>query len=339
MFKNYLYVSGTTKTLRDYFDYFAGKTLEYSPNATKVLDIACNDGTLLEYFKTKGHSLVAGMDPANNLLNAKKRRNLNIEVNYFNLETVKKKFFDKKFDLIFARNVIAHFQDPNNLFEGAKYISKKNSVLIIEVPHLLTIFNKNQYDNIFHEHVGYHSLISVNKIAENFGFKLFDCEIIESQGKSLRCFYIYNKKIKDNRKIQLIIEKEKKILKHSTWKNFNKNIYSHKKKLFNLIKSLKIKNKTISAYGASGKGQSLLQICDIDHKYLDFIYDKSKKKIGKFLSYGKLKIKSPKEINYDKPDYILLLSWNLKNEIIKQEKKYLSNGGKFIIPFPHPKII
>lgn len=315
------------------------KNKKYIKKKSSVFEIACNDGTLLKYFKGNGYSFVAGMDPAKNLLNTKKKRELNIVVDYFNPKSVKKKFYGKKYDLILARNVIAHFQDPNNLFDGARYISNKNSVLIVEVPHLLTIFNENQYDNIFHEHAGYHSLISINKIAEKFDFKLFDCEIIESQGKSLRCFYIYNKKVKANKKIQLILKKEKKLFKHSTWKIFNKNINSHKKKLFDLIKNLKDRNKKISAYGASGKGQSLLQICQIDHKYLDFVYDKSKKKIGKFLPSGKLKIKNPKEIFYDKPDYILLLSWNLIDEIMKQEKKYLNNGGKFIVPFPHPKII
>lgn len=307
-------------------------------NKSSLFEIACNDGTLLKHFKKLNVS-VAGMDPAENLLNKKTKNQLNIATDFFDEKSVKKNFFNKQFDFIVARNVFAHVNNPNQLFQGTEKLSKIGSIFVIEVPHLLTIYEENQYDNIFHEHVGYHSLDSLIRMAINHNFYPVDCDIIDSQGKSLRVFFTYKKKVKKNLKIEEILSAEKKLFKKKTWDSFAKQVLSHKTKMKEIISKLKEKGKKISAYGASGKGQSLLQICGLDQNYLDFIYDKSEKKKNKYSPYGKIKIKGPSDIMKDNPDYILLLSWNIQKEILIQEKEFLRKGGKFIIPFPNPKII
>ena len=218
------------------------------------------------------------MDPAENLLNKKTKNHLNIATDFFDEKSVKKNFFNKQFDFIVARNVFAHVNNPNQLFQGTEKLSKIGSIFVIEVPHLLTIYEENQYDNIFHEHVGYHSLDSLIRMAINHNFYPVDCDIIDSQGKSLRVFFTYKKKVKKNLKIEKILSAEKKLFKKKTWDSFAKQVLSHKTKMKEIISKLKEKGKKISAYGASGKGQSLLQICGLDQNYLDFIYDKSEKK-------------------------------------------------------------
>ena len=262
------------------------------------------------------------MDPAKNLLNKNIKKKYTIINDFFNSKNASKYFNYNKFDFIIARNVLAHVEDPNEIIAGAKNISKEGSILVIEVPHLLTIYEENQYDNIFHEHVGYHSLHSINQLAEKFNFKIFDCKIIESQGKTIRCFYKYTfKNIKKSSSVNSILKSEKKLLNKETWLRFSKKIKKHKLLMKELISKLKNKNKNISAYGASGKGQSLLQICKLNDKFLDYIFDKSKLKINKYSPYGKIKILDQSKINLYKPDYLLLLTWNLRKEIISQEKK------------------
>jgi SAM-dependent methyltransferase len=307
---------------------------------SKVFEIACNDASLLKYFFKKNGCFVSGIDPAKNLLNKNIKKKFRVINDFFNIENSSKFYKNSKFDYIIARNVLAHVEDPNEIFGGAKNISKEGTFFVIEVPHLLTIYDENQYDNIFHEHVGYHSLHSLDMLASKYNFQLYDCEIIESQGKSIRCFYKYSVNKVTKTKMAIEIKKsEKKLLTKQTWLRFAHKIKKHNTKMRKLFQSIKNKGKNISAYGASGKGQSLLQICKLNEKYIDYIYDKSELKINKFSPYGKIKIINPAKINFHKPDYLLLLTWNLEKEIINQENEFVSKGGKFIIPFPSPKII
>jgi len=340
MFKNYLWETGVSKT-----NIILIKNLLYKLNKKyqlnskkKLFEIAANDGTLLKITKKKYRSFVSGIDPAKNL--TKKNRKLNVITNYFDTSATKE--INKKyglFDFIIARNVLAHVPKPNEIFSNANALLNKTGIFVIEVPSLKTIFEENQYDNIFHEHIGFHSLNSINLLCNQNEMKIVDFEEIDSQGKSIRC-YIANKSnpIKISKKINLFLKKEYFLQKLNTWKKFKKKINLHKKKLRRIILNIKKSNQSISAYGASGKGQSLIQINKIG-KYIDYIYDKSELKNNKFSPGYNIKILNPVKINKLKPNYLLLLAWNIKNEILRQEKIFKNSGGKFIIPFPTPYII
>ena len=310
---------------------------------SKIFEIASNDGTLLELAKNKYNNFVLGIDPAKNLVKISKKKKIKTIVDFFSFnksKEIKRRY--NTFDFCIARNVIAHTPNPNDIFKGVNNLLNEKGIFIIEVPHLENIYQDNQYDNIFHEHVGFHSLKSINDLCEKNNLKIIDVKKIESQGGSIRCFISKKKdKMIVNKRVMKLLIKEKKIglFKLSSWLNFAKKVNIHKKSLNNYLKKLKANNQNISAYGASGKGQALLQICNIGKNYLDNIFDKSKMKQGKFTPGTHIKIIDPKYINVKTTNYLLLLSWNIAKEIAEQEKKFLMNKGKIIVPFPHPKLL
>lgn len=310
---------------------------------SKVFEIASNDGTLLKEVRNRYKSHVLGIDPARNLKKISNKKKVTTIADFFSYaksKRIKKRYGN--FDFCIARNIIAHTARPNDIFKGVRNILKGRGVFVIEVPHLSNIYRDNQYDNIFHEHIGFHSLKSLQDLCKRNFLKIIEIEIIKSQGGSLRCFISKeNSKIKTSKKVNFVLRKETRegLFKLKTWMNFAVKIKNHKNKLNNFFEVLKLKKHTISAYGASGKGQALLQFCGIDKNYIDFIYDKSKFKQGKYSPGTHIKIINPNLINTNKPDYLLLLSWNIAKEIVKQEKKYLNKNGKMIVPFPNPHIL
>ena len=344
LFKNYLWETGISKSnihlLRDHLQ----KLKKFGINKkSKVLEIASNDGSFIKILKKKFNCFVIGVDPAKNLAKKANKKSIFTINNYFDYKLsyfLKEKY--NKFDYIFARNVIAHIKEPNNVFKGIDNLLKDNGIFVLEVPHLLNILNNNQYDNIFHEHIGFHSLKSIQDLCKANNLKVFDIDKIDSQGGSIRCFIskqTSNQTISSNVSLMSKIEKKSNLFLNSNLKMFKNKILKHSKSLHKLIARLKNKKKKISVYGASGKGQALLQFSKMNNNLIDFVFDKSKLKQGLYTPGTNIKIKNPKYISRKNVDYLLILSWNIKKEIIKQEKKFLKDGGKFIIPFPQPKII
>ena len=344
LFKNYLWETGISNSNIIIINKLIKYLKKFNINKrSKVLEIASNDGIFLNILQKKLNCLAVGIDPAKNLAKKNYFKNIKRIVDYFNYNSskkIKKKFGN--FDFIIARNVLAHVKDPNEIFNGAHKLLSKNGIFIIEFPNLLNILKFNQYDNIFHEHIGFHSLKSIKDLCNLNNLELIDYQLIDSQGGSLRCFITkINYKFKKRKKIEkyLKIEKINGLFKNSSLLGFKNKVNSHRNNLNKLIKNLKRKNFKISAYGASGKGQALLQYCQIKNNLIDCIYDKSKLKQNKFTSGTNFLIKKPSFITRKRVDYLLLLSWNLIKEIKKQEYSFIKNGGKFIIPYPKPNII
>ena len=344
LFKNYLWETGISTSNISLIKKLSIKLKKLGiSKKSKILEIASNDGSFIQILKKKFNSFVIGVDPAKNLVKKAKSKKIFTINKYFNYKlshSIKKKY--SQFDFIFARNVIAHLNNPNHTFKGIENLLKDSGVLIIEVPHLVNILNKNQYDNIFHEHVGFHSLRSIKDLCEKNHLKIFDVEIIDSQGGSIRCYICKNKSKKlVSRKTKNILKTEKKLNLFSgkNLEKFKYKIKNHSKSINKLITDLKKKKNKISVYGASGKGQALMQFAKIDNNLIDYVFDKSKLKQGRFTPGTNIKIMDPKHISRNKVDYLLILSWNIKDEIIKQESFFSKKGGKFIIPFPKPKIL
>ncbi len=344
LFKKYLWETGVSASNISIIEDIIKKLRKFGiSKKSKILEIASNDGSFIKLINKKYKCLAVGIDPANNFKKFSKKKNIFSITNYFNFDQsikIKKRF--KTFDYIFARNVIAHVPDPNKIFKGVKNLLTENGKFILEVPHLDNIIRFNQYDNIFHEHIGFHSLKSIIDLSIKHNLKVFDVEKIDSQGGSIRCFLSNkNSSEKISRRVKLVINEEQKLGLNSPskLKKFKSRIILHIKRLNKLLQKLKKKKKRISIYGASGKGQALMQFCNINKKIIDYVFDKSKLKQGCFTPGTQIEIKDPSDIKKTNIQYLLLLSWNLKKEIIKQEKYFIQNGGKFILPFPSPKII
>lgn len=344
LFRNYLWETGISKSNIDILNKFLNKLKIYGLNKdSKILEIASNDGSFLNIIKKKFKSFAIGVDPARNLAKKANKKNIFTINEYFNYKLsnlIANRF--KKFNFIFARNVVAHLKRPNETFKGIENLLEKEGIFILEVPHLLNIFLKNQYDNIFHEHIGFHSLKSVQDLCEKNNLKVFNVEKIDSQGGSIRCYISKkNSKKKISKNYYKILKEEKKynLFKDKYIMQFKSRIISHIKKMFKLIYRLKSNGKKVSIYGASGKGQALLQFCKINNKLINYVFDKSQLKQNKYTPGTNIKILNPNKISRKKVDYLLILSWNIKNEIMKQEKKFKKNGGKFLVPFPNPRLI
>ena len=339
LFSNYLWQTSVSKSNISIFKELLSKYKKFFSKKTKLLEIASNDGSFLKYIQKRKNCLLVGVDPAKNIF--KRNKNIKFINNFFNF-SLSKKILRKfgKFDLIFARNVLAHVINPNEIFKGVKALLSEKGIFIVEVPHLLPILKNLQYDNIFHEHQGFHSLKSIKDLCDRNGLTVSNVNKIDSQGGSIRC-EIRNKKIEMNSKVKKFInyETENNLFNQKYLKLFKNKILKHNKSLYNFINLLKKKGMKISVYGASGKGQALLQFCKLDNSLLDFTFDKNKLK-QKCLTPGTyIKVKDPKEINKTKTEYLLLLSWNIKDEIFKQEREFIKKGGNFIIPFPSPRVI
>lgn len=344
LFKNYLWETGVSKSNLLLLNNLLKKLKKSGINKnSKILEIASNDGSFIKILKKKFKSFIIGIDPAQNLAkkaNAEKNFTINKFFNFKVSEKIKKKF--SKFDFILARNVVAHLSKPNEIFKGAENLLSENGVFILEVPHLLNIIKQNQYDNIFHEHIGFHSLKSIIDLCKRNKLKVLDVDLIKSQGGSIRCFIGKRKtNNKISRKINKIlnIEKKSKLFSNKELEKFEIKIKKHIKDFEAMLIKLKRDKKKISIYGASGKGQAFMQFNKIDNKIIDYVFDKSKLKQGRLTPGTNIEILNPELLTRKKVDYLLILSWNIKEEIIKQEINFKKNGGKFIIPFPTPKVI
>ena len=344
LFKKYLWETGISESNNKLIQDLVNDLSKYKKrkSSKKIFEIASNDGTCLKILNKKYNASILGIDPAKNIVEKANINNIRTINNYFSYsfsKKIKKKF--DFFDFCIARNVIAHVHDPVDIFNGVRNILKDTGFFVIEFPHLLNIFIDCQYDNVFHEHVGFHSLKSIDDICNITQMKIIDVKKINSQGGSLRVFISKNLNLKKNISVKKILDEEldNKLTKTQSWIVFKKRVFENRNKIKKILENLKNKGKKISIYGASGKGQALLQFINSSKKFFDKVYDKSQLKQKLYTPGTHFLIDDPKKIYDDKPDYLFLCSWNLVDEIKKEQKKYIARGGRFIIPFPRPKIV
>ncbi len=310
---------------------------------SSVMEIASNDGYLLQYFLNKGIP-VLGIEPT--ACTAKVAREKNIETieDFFGVELAKRlRESNRVFDLIAGNNVLAHVPDVNDFVEGLKISLKNNGIITMEFPHLMQLVWNNQFDTIYHEHFSYFSFFTVKRIFEAHKLELFDVAEIPTHGGSLR---IYAKHAEDESKkvlknVNSLIEKElqREINNLDYYKNFQKSANKIKYDLINFLIECKQSVKSVVAYGAAAKGNTLLNYCGIKKDLISFVVDKSPHKQGKYLPGSHIPVLDEKLIHEKKPDYVLILPWNIKDEIIEQLSYIRKWDGKFIIPIPELEIV
>jgi 2-polyprenyl-3-methyl-5-hydroxy-6-metoxy-1,4-benzoquinol methylase len=344
IFSDYAYFSSYSKTWLNHAEKYAKKMkkrLNLDSN-NLVMEIASNDGYLLQYFK-KYKIPVLGIEPAKNIAKIAKKKEIPTITKFFSTKLAKElKKSEKQPDLLLGNNVLAHVPKLNDFVEGLKILLKPQGVITLEVPHILKLIEKNQFDTIYHEHFSYFSLITLKKLFSMHKLVIFDIEELKTHGGSLRIFVKHKEDIshKEKRSVKKIIEKEKKfgLTKISTYTNFYVNVNRSKEELMQFLHKAKKDNKTVIGYGAPAKGNTLLNFCKINSELIKYTVDMNPHKQGMFLPGSHILIKKPNEIFKTKPDYVLILPWNLKKEIITQMKDIRKWGGKFVIPVPKVRI-
>ena len=342
---DYAYFSSYSKSWLEHCEEYADmviERLELNPKSF-VMEIASNDGYLLQYFKERNIPIL-GVEPTSNTANVAIEKGIPTDIKFFNTSYAKK-LSEKciQADLIICNNVLAHNPGLKDFVKGLKIALKPGGVITIEFPHLLNLINQNQFDTVYHEHFYYFSFHAVDKLFSTYGLKLFDVEEIPTHGGSLRIFAKHEddkSKLLTNR-VNDLIEQEKVsgMIKPETFFNFAKDVKLTKWRLLEGLINIKKSKAKIVGYGAPAKGNTLLNYCGIRTDFLDYTVDKNPHKQEKFLPGTHIPIKHPNRIKEDKPDYVLILPWNLKDEIIEQLSFIHEWGGKFIIPIPFLEVI
>lgn len=321
---------------RKYVEMIASR-LKLDQNSS-VLEIASNDGYLLQYFKEKNIP-VYGIDPCKSVADAAEKKGINTIVKFFTLELARSL---PKADLIIGNNVLAHVPDINDFVAGIKEALNSEGSVTIEFPHLLNIIKQNQFDTIYHEHYSYLSLIFITKLFEKHGLKIYDVEELPTHGGSLRIYACHKEDKKEvSSNVLSLLNKENDFGLNSIeiYKRFSKQVKATKRNLLKLLIELKNQNKSIVAYGAAAKGNTLFNYCGIGRDFIDYSVDLNPHKQNTFLPGSHIEVKAPDEIRKTKPDYILITPWNIKDEVIKQLDYTKEWGCKFIVPIPEARII
>lgn len=310
---------------------------------SQVIEIASNDGYLLQYFQQRNIP-VLGIEPAANVAKVAEDKGIPTLVNFFGADEAKKlKDGEKQADLLIGNNVLAHVPDINDFVAGIKIALKPNGILTMEFPHLLKLIEYNQFDTIYHEHFSYFSFLVVEKIFASHGITLFDVEEIPTHGGSLRIYgkHDTNSNYSIGDRLNELKDREIKagLNKLETYLGFSEKVKETKRKLLQFLIEIKARGKTIVGYGAPAKGNTLLNYCGIRTDFLDYTVDRNPHKQGSFLPGTHIPVYHPDKIQETRPDYVAILPWNLKDEVIEQMAHIREWGGKFLIPIPEVEVI
>lgn len=343
MFKNYLYIPSTSQTMLKHFKSLAETTISSFniPKNSLVVDVGSNDGTLLSSFKEK-EMKVLGIDPAINLATVARLKGIETISDFFTADVVQKIVAKQgKAKVIAATNVAAHIDDLHGFCENINLLLDKEGICVIEFPYLTDLIEKNEFDTIYHEHLSYFSLTPLMTLFERHQLRIFFAKRVPVHGGSIRIFVCRKQaSYKTHKIINIFLTEErlKKINRLSYYEDFARRVKVIKRDLVKYLARVKKSGLRIIGYGASAKGNVLLNYCKIDDKILDYVVDSIAYKQGKYTPGSHLKIYPESRLEEDMPDYALLLSWNFAEEILQKQNNYREKGGQFIITIPYLRI-
>lgn len=336
LFENYVWTTNSSKAINNYAKFFFNKFNKVLKKKSKVLEVASNDGTFLRYFKQKKHFII-GVDPAKNIAKIANKNRIKTLPKFFNFKTsnsIKKKY--KKFDFIFARNVIPHVKEINSIIKGIYNLLEDTGTCAVEFHYAGKIIDELHYDSIYHEHLHYFTIKTISKLFAKF--KLYPYNVFKSpiSGGSLVIYFSKTIKKKTNFLEKLIkIENQKKYNSFKTWNNFGIKSYSHKKKLFKILKSYKNKDYQIIGYGASARSSTVINYTGLNEKIINYIIDNNPLKMNKYSPGTGIKIqKFSQNLISNRKLCLVIFAWNFKDEIIRSLKKSKVKT-KLLIPFPN----
>lgn len=347
LFRNYFYYSSAIATLRAHFKAYAGEVTArfLEPQRSTVVEFGCNDGVLLNPLYGQGIKNVIGVDPASNIIKAINNPHI-IVINDFFSELTAQKIIEEHghADLIIANNVFAHIENMHDVTRGICNLLGADGVFIFEVHYLGNIIEALQYDMIYHEHLYYYSLLTLDNFFDQFDMEIFDLKKIPIHAGSMR-YYVRKRGTLKKEPISHAVlelrqdELNKKYHQVETYLDYAHKVEETKITLLGLLDQLKKEGKSIWGYGASGRANTIIQYCNISSSHLDCIIDDAPAKHGFYTPGSHFPIVSRDSLSLKPPDYILVFAWSFIAEIIEKTKDYLNSGGRFIVPLPKVKVV
>lgn len=341
MFSHYVYFSSNSDAMINSCNALTDTIIPTLSSDAFVVEVASNDGYLLKNYVKNGVE-VLGVDPAENIAEVANKNGVKTRCDFFTNDLAKELAASgKKADIIHANNVMAHVPDTRDFVAALKTLLKPEGSAIIEVPYFLELFKKLEFDTIYHEHVYYFGLKPLQILLKAFGLDIYDVDLIPLHGGSLRLFICHEGAQSISPKIDQMIQEEIDcgLYDVNKYRDFMEKIAHLQADLIEVMGQQKKAGKKIVAYGASAKGSTLLNFFDIGSETLDFIVDRSPVKCGLFAPGNHLEIKAPSALIEEEVDFALLLTWNFAEEIMAQQKKFMEEGGRFIIPIPDVRVV
>lgn len=344
IFSDYAYFSSYSDSWLQHAKAYTEKMVERFKlqGQSQVVEIASNDGYLLQYFVAQGVP-VLGIEPAANVAEVAIKKGIPTTVKFFGQQTAREVAAEgNKADLLLGNNVLAHVPDINDFVKGMKILLNPEGVITMEFPHLMRLMEENQFDTIYHEHFSYLSLLTVEKIFAAHGLTIFDVEELSTHGGSLRIYACHYEDTSKpiSQQVQELRAREEiaGFTNLEQYFSFSEKVKETKFKLLDFLITAKREGKSIAGYGAPGKGNTLLNYCGIRSDFIDYTVDRNPYKQGLLLPGTHIPIFHPDKIKETKPDYVLILPWNLKNEITAQMSYIRDWGGQFVVPIPEVEV-
>jgi SAM-dependent methyltransferase len=344
IFGEYAYFSSYSDSWLEHARSYTDMMLQRFPmeNGALVIEIASNDGYLLRYFRERGVD-VLGIEPAKNVASAARDAGIPTVVEFFGPALADRLAREgKKADLLIGNNVLAHVPGLNDFVTGMKTVLAPSGIITMEFPHLMRLINENQFDTIYHEHFSYFSLITVEKVFASHGLVLFDVEELATHGGSLR---IYARNTEDaskpvNERVGDLLERERAygLTDVGFYRSYGSRVKEKKREILEFLIRMKREGKTIAGYGAPAKGNTLLNYCGVRTDFIEYTVDRNPHKQECYLPGSHIPIFSPEQVQETRPDLLLILPWNLKEEIMEQMGYIREWGGRFAVLIPEIEV-
>lgn len=344
LFGNYIYVTGTANTIVSHNQQHAETVFDFLGlhGEDLVIEVASNNGSLLGCFREHGVRTL-GIEPAENIAAIANADGIETVNKFFNSATANEILSEYgSARAVIGNNVLAHVDDTQDFLKGCKSLLSDDGLVIIEVPYLKEFVDLVEFDTVYHEHLCYFSVTSLMRLCDAVGLSIIRVDRVPVHGGSIRMYAGKKEKYSSHAAAVIAMaEDERKtgLTAPETFENFAEKTRDTREKLCSLLESLKAEGKSIAAYGAPAKGNTLLNYCGIDTRLLDFAVDKNPLKVGLYTPGAHLPVLPVSAVLERQPDYLLILAWNFADEITKQQSEFEARGGKFIIPIPEPRII
>lgn len=341
LFSHYLYLSSFSDTMLSHSADLAESLVKARglDSNSLVVEIASNDGYLLQFYKRAGIP-VLGIEPAANIAEVAERRGIPTLTRFFGRELGRMlREGGQRADVIHANNVLAHVADLNGFVAGLALLLKDDGIAVVEVPHVKPMVERMEFDTIYHEHLCYYSLSALRLLFERHGLYVIDVREIPLHGGSLQVHLALSGEPSARACQVLGDELSAGVNERGFYRDFGDKVGNLKHDLVALLAKLKADGAKISAYGASAKGSTLLNYCGIGRETIECVVDRSTMKQGLYTPGTHLPIRPPEALLTERPDYVLLLTWNFAEEILEQQAAYRRQGGRFIIPVPEPRLV